>query len=577
MNAPITHDLSREGCHVKDVETFGKILTNAALNAFPNKQKPTRYKQVHALLLWWVADRLGVQSEIQELQDVFSRLYRFNTEEWQIPSDRAHNALALRLMQFLEHEHEDHLLIVYYGGHGGMNDDRQCMWSCHGTPDSPTVQWYALQTILEQAKSDVLILLDCCAAASAAAASGNSITEVIAACGFETWAPGVNQHSFSRSLIEELKHLATKGPFSTAMLHNKVLSRLKYWKPRFHSDLDQERRRTPIYIQLANDTNKRSIQLAPMSQAADAMDMLEIPDNTQTQSASPSSSEDVDMLSSISSPSMTEVWPDPQFSCPKVMISVALEDDQRLEIGEWNSWLEAVPALVKYAKVVGVYKSNSILMMLLLPVAIWDLLPKHPAINFVGFVLSENMIDDRQNADQIIKSFSLATKPFLDILSRVRARRDKREIKPHTKSRELLQPARQTQLPLRDIGAQGYGIDKSEGSASSTKTFELLVEHINARPTGMQMKESSLSPLVQAAVDRFGKTDSTGSWILISEEKVESIRKPNFLSIPGYHGPQMDGQLIHIRMISNNLELLQEAQRSAVTKIEAIKQNTLFP
>ncbi|KAL8748199.1 MAG: hypothetical protein Q9190_000018 [Brigantiaea leucoxantha] len=534
MNAPITHDLSRKGCHVKDVETFGKILTNAALNAFPNKQKPPRYKQ-----------------------DVFSRLYRFNTEEWQIPSDRAHNALALRLMQFLEHEHEDHLLIVYYGGHGGMNDDRQCMWSCHETPDSPTVQWYALQTILEQAKSDVLILLDCCAAASAAAASGNSITEVIAACGSETWAPGVNQHSFSRSLIEDSNTLPLK--------------------PRFHSDLDQERRRTPIYIQLANDTNKRSIQLAPMSQVADAMDVLEIPDNSQTQSASPSSSEDVDMLSSISSPSMTKVWPDPQFSCPKVMISVALEDDQRLEIGEWNSWLEAVPALVKYAKVVGVYKSNSILMMLLLPVAIWDLLPKHPTINFVGFVLSENMIDDRQNADQIKKSFSLATKPFLDILSRVRARRDKREIKPHTKSRELLQPARQTQLPLRDIGAQGYGIDKSEGSASSTKTFELLVEHVNARPTGMQMKESSLSPLVQAAVDRFGKTDSTGSWILISEEKVESIRKPNFLSIPGYHGPQMDGQLIYIRMISNNLELLQEAQRSAVTKIEAIKKNTLFP
>ena len=90
---------------------------------------------------------------------------------------------------------------------------------------SPTVQWFCLQTMLEQAKSDILILLDCCAAASSTASSSSGITEVIAACSFETWAPGVGQHSFTRSLIDELKYLSKGVPFSPALLLNKVLSR----------------------------------------------------------------------------------------------------------------------------------------------------------------------------------------------------------------------------------------------------------------------------------------------------------------------------------------------------------------
>ena len=53
-----------------------------------------------------------------------------------------------------------------------------------------SVQWSSVQTMLEQAKSDVLLLLDYCQAASTIAASGNGVTEIIAACGFETEAPG---------------------------------------------------------------------------------------------------------------------------------------------------------------------------------------------------------------------------------------------------------------------------------------------------------------------------------------------------------------------------------------------------
>ena len=67
---------------------------------------------------------------VNELRDVFNDVYHYATEEWKIPSSRSHNSLAYKLIQFLEeHETIDSLLIIYYGGHGGMNDDRQCVWS----------------------------------------------------------------------------------------------------------------------------------------------------------------------------------------------------------------------------------------------------------------------------------------------------------------------------------------------------------------------------------------------------------------------------------------------------------------
>lgn len=134
-----THDISLINYHVKDLQSFGERITEAASAAFPNSfgnenaiygRAKCRYKQVHVLLLSWEADDLGVAKEIAELQDVFENIYHYEVEFWKIPSNRSHNSLNRRLTNFIDdYEGEDSLLIVYYGGHGYMNDDRQCVWS----------------------------------------------------------------------------------------------------------------------------------------------------------------------------------------------------------------------------------------------------------------------------------------------------------------------------------------------------------------------------------------------------------------------------------------------------------------
>jgi len=124
-----THDISNTPYHVKDIEAVGHILNSAATAAFPN-QGLSRYREVHALLLSWEDDDLGVVNEIAELEDVFQQIYRFEVDVWRIPSERSHIAVAGKVLGFLnDYESTDSLLIVYYGGHGSMNDDRQCVWS----------------------------------------------------------------------------------------------------------------------------------------------------------------------------------------------------------------------------------------------------------------------------------------------------------------------------------------------------------------------------------------------------------------------------------------------------------------
>jgi hypothetical protein len=62
-----------------------------------------------------------------------------------------------------------------------------------------------------------------------------SITETIAACGWETWAPEPGRHSFTNALIEVLEDWKDRKLFSAAMLHSEVLSVSKHPRPKKNS------------------------------------------------------------------------------------------------------------------------------------------------------------------------------------------------------------------------------------------------------------------------------------------------------------------------------------------------------
>lgn len=134
--------------------------------------------------------------------------------------------------------------------------------------------------MLEEARQDVLLLYDCCHSSHPTVnTAGREVTEVIAACGFETQVPAVGPHSFTNALIKELEESFYGQPFYTAELHTKILGSLKNWQPDFlkdsrgniwrdengHPRRECQKRRTPVHCLLTTERPGRSIMLAPLS------------------------------------------------------------------------------------------------------------------------------------------------------------------------------------------------------------------------------------------------------------------------------------------------------------------------
>ena len=168
-----------------------------------------------------------------------------------------------------------------------------------------------------------------------------------------------------------------------------------------------------MYIVLANEGKKRSIEIVPLpprtvpiterpfsvgdgvaSTSSSSSNQYPVPSNDASSSTSNTSTEPTALEDNANSSesSISQVWPDRDFKCPKVLISVALEEDQWLEAEAWADWLEKVPAKVKYANVEGIYKSDSTIVLLSIAVAVWDLISSDPAVKFLGFVRSHNLL-----------------------------------------------------------------------------------------------------------------------------------------------------------------------------------------
>ncbi|KAK4198144.1 pah7 homeobox protein encoded by the pah7 protein [Triangularia verruculosa] len=385
--APATHDISRVSYHVKHLESFAQALEDSASRAFPNRGPTQRYTKVHALMLHWKSDDLFVLPELEDLEKCFRDYYCFETDIFSIPSENSHLELMLKIGDMVkQYESEQTLFVVYYAGHARIDESRQSTWCANRRHDSPWLQWSAIQTLLERSIADVLILLDCCAgAASATFPTGQSITETISASSWDAIAPDPGRYSFTNTLIEVLDEWRGKT-FSAAMLHAEILARLKHPRPILINGKHFEARSTPVHFMMTSNHKAPSIEICRLvppkaAKARRGLGSSSVPVGRNWHQPFPASMDD--MIPMASEPNEDE---------PHVMISLALEDDQKLDLNAWEEWLAGFPALAKFVKVQGVFKSHSTLLLLSLPVMVWDFLPDDPACSFVAFIRSNNLL-----------------------------------------------------------------------------------------------------------------------------------------------------------------------------------------
>lgn len=310
-----------------------------------------------------------------------------------------------------------------------------------------TLDWSAVQTLFESASSDVLLLLDCCAAASSAPKASKTMTETIAACGWESIAAEPGRFSFTSALIEVLEEWVNRI-FSVAMLHSKILDVLKHPRPeRLGGTGRIECRRTPVYIVTTENPGMPSIVLTRMPTTSHRTEQASLhkrareddhginTDSNETVKRSkrrrsrrqkdqlrlhddeeddfPNATITVHNLDASDQISNTEQLPSPPeeymensetllgndssglLKIPHILISVALEENQMLNLEACSSWLASVPLLARYVKVRSIYRSYSTLMLLSMPVFIWNLLPDDHAYKFIGYVRSGDILSEQ--------------------------------------------------------------------------------------------------------------------------------------------------------------------------------------
>ncbi|KAG6213540.1 hypothetical protein E4U34_006663 [Claviceps purpurea] len=391
-----THDISRTSFHVKHVGDFAQRLEDSAKRAFPNRGRTSqRYKKVQALLLHWHSDDLFVLPELEDLEKCLRQDFSFGTDIFAIPSENSHLELMMRVAQLVkEHESQDTLFLIYYGGHARIDESRQSTWCATRGPSSPWLQWSATQTLIERSTSDALILLDCCAgAASATFPNGNSVTETISASSWDAIAPDPGRYSFTNALIEVLQEWRMRT-FSAAMLHAEILARLKHPRPIYINGKQFEARSTPVHFMMTANHKAPSIELSRLVSLENGSESARHHETGPTLLTGRATESGNDPISN----SLVSEWPNED--TPHVMISLALEDDQQLDISAWEQWLTTFPSMAKYVKVQGVFRSHSTLMLVSLPVMVWDLLPDDPAMSFVAFIRSNNLATQSKQMPQ---------------------------------------------------------------------------------------------------------------------------------------------------------------------------------
>jgi hypothetical protein len=259
--------------------------------------------------------------------------------------------------------------------------------------------------MLEEADSDVLLLFDCCHSAALPTTDSQQrstgVKEVISACGYDEIAPEADEHSFTKALTDTLA-IASKGePFSVGHLHSRTLSKLKCWAPSLLKRngkyvenaegrllYEHQPRKTPVYSIICETNPRRSIILAPMPPLQDSLNSC-LAYNTPDSSAEPKESPGSDHHDEFSSRKRKRPNDDEDEKDSQILLAIRLES-KIYDPDMWLEWFRSAPPGAQEIRVEGIYDSFSTLLILRMPVAVWNLLPENPSYSFIGFVTSAN-------------------------------------------------------------------------------------------------------------------------------------------------------------------------------------------
>ncbi len=240
---------------------------------------------------------------------------------------------------------------------------------------------------------------------------------MIAACPYYSKANGVGDYSFTKALIIELREFKrTRKPFTTGQLHGCIYGRVAGRWPEDGSERHEngvERHPAPIFIQLTREKlRSRSIVLSRQPNVGEDREVNLRTLKAQTQSMC-SSTQELHDHPNLSTACITEPagsrndfhnpvddtsfdpYVLPVDHVPRIAISIRLH--KNFQVGDlstayFRDWLLDMPTFAEEVRVEAGFNSFSSLLIVSIPLSLYNYLPPNPAMISLGPITSANIL-----------------------------------------------------------------------------------------------------------------------------------------------------------------------------------------
>ncbi|KAK0728724.1 hypothetical protein B0T26DRAFT_849337 [Lasiosphaeria miniovina] len=389
QHAPLHYAAPEPIAQRHDFEAFARHLQDVAMHIYQQTLKP-QHTGVSVLMLRWEEDR-SVEKDLLALEKVFRERYNYHTDRWTIPTvPNPSIKLGVQMASFLENACPDHLLIIYYAGHGYVGPDNQLYWACNPREDAAKLKWDGVRCLFEDAQSEILLLLDSCAVPDTPMAGSHGAKQAIAAYTPEQTSADPGPSSFTASLVETLNKLGTSSqPFSVHKLHSELkeqrlrekvqaLSRL----PNGGGKSGAAPERSPAFFTLT-PAKGHGIILAPLESKA-------------TQLQSPPQSAEADAQNSWKSsredrPLNPEDVVGLTFDQQRVIVCTTFVGDASPDMTFFNQWLHNKPSTASDITVEGMFLGPPTMLLISMPQSIWNIVQHDKVCCFLGYIGSHNL------------------------------------------------------------------------------------------------------------------------------------------------------------------------------------------
>ncbi|KLU86669.1 hypothetical protein MAPG_05681 [Magnaporthiopsis poae ATCC 64411] len=345
------------------------------------------YSSVSVLLLRWEEDA-SVEKDLADLEAVLRERYNYHTDRWSIPTvPNPSIKLGVQMASFLENARADHLLIIYYAGHGYIGTDNHLYWACHKGDDASKLKWDGVRCLFEDAQSDMLLLLDSCAPREAPMAGSHGVKQAIAAYTTDQIPRETPARSFTSCLAESLSKLSAGRPFTTqrlqeevALLQQKSVPERALTNGAAGPPTPQQDVCPPVLFTLT----------AGKGQGI-SLPVLPPPGGSRGQAEQPNGDNNDARIKQEDELIGPEAVADLTFDEARALVCTTFVGDASQDMTFFNSWLQnATPIGIKLT-VEGMFLGPPTMLLVSMPHSVWNIVQHDKVCCFLGHITSHNM------------------------------------------------------------------------------------------------------------------------------------------------------------------------------------------